>query len=103
VSGNAVVKEMQVALATNDIEINKSTCWTYLRAALSNNGVAVSTQKSGGVSLPSHIEKKIAKIIRGLGARKFPVFASEIIRWTVDEIKDTKYAKYFVGGQPMEG
>jgi hypothetical protein len=61
VSGNAVVKEMQVALATNDIEISKSTCWTHLRADLSNNGIAIYPQKPGVASLPSHIEKKIAR------------------------------------------
>ena len=62
-SGNAVVKEMQYGLAANDIEISKSTCWTYLRSSLSNNSVAVSPQKPGGGSLPSYIEKKIAKIV----------------------------------------
>ena len=103
VSGNAVVREMQASLATLNIEISKSTCWTHLRAALTNNGVAVSPQKPGGVSLPSHIEKKIAKIVRGLRARKFPVFASDVINWTAEEIKDTEYAKYFVNGEPTEG
>jgi hypothetical protein len=103
VSGNAVVREMQASLATLNIEISKSTCWTHLRAALTNYGVAVSPQKPGGVLLPSHIEKKIAKIVRGLRARKFPVFASHVIRWTAEEIKDTEYAKYFVNGEPTEG
>ena len=59
VSGNAVVREMQASLATFNIEISKSTCWTHLTEALTNNGVAVSPQKPGGASLPSHIEKKI--------------------------------------------
>ena len=78
-SGSAIVVEMKVAVAANNIEISKSTCWTHMRAALTNNGVALSPQKPGGVFLPSHIEKKIAKIARGLRARKFPVFAAEVI------------------------
>ncbi len=58
-----------------------------MMAALTNNGVAVSPQKPGGVSLPSHIEKEVAKIVRELRARKFPVFASEVISWAAEEIK----------------
>ena len=73
-----------------------------MSAALSNNDVAVSPQKPGGVSLPYHVEKKFAKIVRGLRVRRFPVFASEFIRWAADEIKDTEYAKCFVGGQPTK-
>jgi hypothetical protein len=94
---------MQATLAANNIEISKSICWTHLKAALNNNGVAVSPQKPGGASLPSHIEKKIANIDRGLRARKFPVFASEVMGWAAKEIKETEYAKCFVGGQPTEG
>ena len=80
-SGSVVVKEIQAVLEANNMEISLTTCRVHLKAALKNGGVAVSPQKPGGASLPSHIEKKIARIVRGLRARKFPVSASEVMRW----------------------
>ncbi len=61
-----VVKEMQATLEASDIEISLTTYWVHSKATLKNNGVAVSPQKPGGASLPSQIEKKIARIVRGL-------------------------------------
>ncbi len=95
--------EMQVDLAAKGIEICKTTCKTHVKNALNNNGIALSLQKPGGVSLPSHIEKNIAVAVRGLRERKFPVFASEIMRWAVDEIAGTDYAKILPDGKPSEG
>jgi hypothetical protein len=101
VSDSVVVKEMQVVPEANNIEINLTTSWVYLKATLNNNGVAVSPKNPDGASLLSHIEKKIARIVRGLRSRKFHVLASEVLRWAAKEINGTEYAKYlFVGGEP---
>ena len=53
--------------------------------------------------MPSHTEKKIAKIVCGLRAMKVPIFASEVISWAAEEIKGTEYANYFVDGEPTKG
>ena len=70
--------------------------------ALKNDCIGISPQKPGGVFLPSHVEKKIAAVVRGLRERKFPVFASEIMSWAADEIEGTEYADYFVDGKPSK-
>jgi hypothetical protein len=53
--------------------------------------------------MSSHIEKKIAVVVRGLRESKFPVFASEVMRWAADEIAENDYAKIFPDGKPSEG
>ena len=103
VSFNTVLREMQVDLAAKGIEICKTTCRTHVKNALNNDGIGLSPQKPGGVSLPSHIEKKIAAVVRRLRERKFPVFASEVMRWAADEIAGTEYAIFFPDGKPSEG
>jgi hypothetical protein len=50
--------------------------------------------------LPSHLEKRIADIVRTLRGKKFPVFREEVQKWAEEAIKDTEYANYFVGGTP---
>jgi len=102
ISFNTVLPEMQVDLAEKGIEICKTTCRTHVKNALNNNGIGLSPQKPGSVSLPSHIEKKIATVFRGLRERKFPVFASEIMRWAAGEIAETDYAIKFPDGKPSE-
>ena len=90
---------MQVDLVAKGIEICKTTYKTHVKNALNNNYIGISPQKPGGVSLPSHIEKNIADVVRGLRERKFPVFASEIKRWAADEIAGTDYANLFPDGK----
>ena len=64
-----------------------------MKADLDTNGVTVFPQKPGGASLPSHIEKTIARSVRGLRSRKFSVVVSDIMRLAAKEIKGTEYAK----------
>ncbi len=60
-----------------------------MQKAIANIGLAVSPQILGGAALPSHIEKRIANIVRKLRERKLPVFQSEVLKWAEEVIKDT--------------
>ncbi len=63
----------------------------------------MSPQIHGGAALPSHIEKRIAIIVRKLRERKLPVLQLEVLKWAEEAIMDTKYATYFVNGKPTIG
>jgi hypothetical protein len=97
------VKEMQESLTSAGMEVCDTSCYTHVKKTIANNGVGLSPQKPGGVALPSHIEKRVANVVRTLRARKLPVFQSEVLKWAEEEIKGTEYGKYFVNGNPTIG
>jgi len=68
---NKAVKGLRAALAKREFEVSESTCWTHLQKAIDNNFVDVSPQKPGGSTLPSHLEKKAAVVVRNLRAKSF--------------------------------
>ena len=103
VSLNEAAKGMTQAVEARRVTVCLSTCKTQIKKALGNNGKGVSPQKPGGVALPSSIEKKIAKVVRDLRQRKFPVFPEEIMRWAGEMIDGTEYASYFPDGMPTVG
>ena len=84
-----VVKQMQDSLTTAGVEVCDTTCYTHVKKAIANIGIAVSPQISGGAALPSFIEKRIANIVRKLRERKLPVFQPEVLKWAEEAIKDT--------------
>ncbi len=100
---NKAVKGMRTTLAARVFEIAKSTCWTHFQKAIDNNLVGVSPQKTSGLALPSHLEKRVANIVRTLRGKKFPAFREECLKWAEEAIKDTEYADYFVNGMPTIG
>ena len=71
-----------------------------MQRAIDNNNVAISPKKPRGFALPSHLEKKIANVVRNLRGKKFPVFKEEVLKSAEEAIKDTEYTSYFVGDSP---
>ncbi len=71
-----------------------------MQKAIDNNFVGVSPQKPGGFVLPSHLEKRIAAVVRNLRAKKFPFSREEVLNWAEDAIADTDYVAYFMEGKP---
>jgi len=57
-----------------------TTCYTHVKRAIANNGVAVCPQKFGGSAMPSHIEKRIANVVRKLRERKLNTYSKQFRR-----------------------
>jgi hypothetical protein len=73
---------------------------THVLKVLSNECVGISPQKLGEQALPSHIEKRVANVVRALRERKMPVFPEEILKWAADAVERTDYAHYFIDCKP---
>ncbi len=97
---NKVVKGLRAALTERGVEVFRSTCWAYLQKAIDNNFVGVSPQKQGGSALSSHLEKRVAAVVRNLRAKKFPVFREEVLKWAEDAIADTEFVPIFWKASP---
>ncbi len=102
-SMNKASKEMKNALLAKGVDIHPTTCTMHIKASLNNNCVGISPQKTGGVALPSSIEKEIGKMVEVRRERDFPVFPEEVIKWAAVRIEGTQYADYFQGGIPTRG
>ena len=102
---NAAAKASREAFQAKGVAVCLSTCRQHILDAKNNNGIGVSPQKPGGVSLPSGIEKKVAKTVRKLRAMKFPVFPDEIMHWAAEEISDRPdlMALFPPDGKPTRG
>ncbi len=74
-----------------------------MQKVIDNNYVGVSPQNPGASALLSHLEKKVAAVVRNLRAKKVPVFREEVLKWAEDKITDTEYAAYFEEGKPTIG
>ena len=90
---------MRTVLTARGVEVCQSTCWTHLQNAIDNNYVGVSPQKPCGSALPSHLENRVANVIRNLRGKKFSVFREEVLKWAEEAIVDIEDARYFVGGK----
>jgi len=74
------VKGMRSALMARGVQVCQSTCWTHLQKVIDDNSVGISPQKPSDSALPSHLEKKIANVVRNLRGKKFPVFREEVLK-----------------------
>jgi len=101
---NAAAKCMQSAPERQGVVIHKYTAVTHIKAtAQLNNFIGVSPQKPCGALLPSHTEKHLAKSVKSLRQRSFPVFPDEVMHWATDAIKGTEYESLFPNGKPARG
>ena len=50
--------------------------------------------------MPSHIEKRIANVVRNSRGDFFVVFREKALQWAEEAMKETEYADYFTNGTP---
>ena len=72
-------RDMKVALLALGVDIHLSTCIEHIKTVASSNCLGISPIRSGGVFIPSKIEKDVAKPVKTLRDRKFPVFTEDVI------------------------
>ena len=68
---NVAATGMHKAMFDNGVNLSIVSCTRQFAKAINNGCVGVSPQKSGGVALPSSIEKSIGQMVKYLRERRF--------------------------------
>ena len=94
--------ETASSLQQQGISMSSRHCYKLVKA-YRETGRIPSPQKPGGVFVPSSIEDRIVRLIKGLRQRKLPVFGDDVMGWCTEFIKGTPYAAYFPDGKASVG